>query len=373
MKTLATEVTIIGGGIVGASAALFLRQQGIAVIVLEGARCGAKASGVNYGGVRRQGRSLDQMPLSTRAHELWAQLPALIGTDGEYVRSGHLKLATTQDDFAELARYKEQTRGFGMHLQLLGPQQLKNCYPWLGKSLAGASLCPDDGHANPRLVSPAFAWAARRAGAIIHEECPVTGAAHDGQRFVVRAGDGLEVRSSYLLNCAGAWGKDFARMFGDTVPESSLHPQMMVTEPLPLFMQVSLGMHGGGIYARQVARGNVVLGGGREFGQSPAFAQPSQKNMLPLLHRVAEVIPQLQGAHVIRFWSGVEGRLPDNNPVIGASTRIKGLFHAFGLCGAGFQIGPAVGEVLADLVVKGHAKVGIEPFRIDRFSAEATM
>src|SRR2546423_13743304 len=84
---LDADVTIIGGGIVGASAALFLRRFGLSVVLLERGLCGAAASGVNYGGVRTQGRAMAQLPLSMRARALWAQLPALIGIDGEYVQS----------------------------------------------------------------------------------------------------------------------------------------------------------------------------------------------------------------------------------------------------------------------------------------------
>ena len=102
MNAIDTEVAIIGGGIVGTAAALFLRSAGIPVVLLEAARCGAKASGINYGGVRRQGRSLDQLPMAARANALWADLPGLIGTDGEYRRSGHLKVARTEQDLAEL-------------------------------------------------------------------------------------------------------------------------------------------------------------------------------------------------------------------------------------------------------------------------------
>ena len=114
-----TEVAILGGGIVGGSAALFLRRLGVPVVLLEAALCGARASGVNYGGVRRQGRGLEQMPLARRAHELWGQLPQLIGIDGEYVRSGHLKLACSDEDMQALHAYRAHTRGFGMHLQML--------------------------------------------------------------------------------------------------------------------------------------------------------------------------------------------------------------------------------------------------------------
>ena len=83
-KPLATEVVVIGGGIMGASTALFLRQRGVNVVLLERDLCGSRSSGVNFGGVRRQGRSLAMLPLSQRAHQWWGRLPELIGTDAEY-------------------------------------------------------------------------------------------------------------------------------------------------------------------------------------------------------------------------------------------------------------------------------------------------
>ena len=90
-------------------------------------------------------------------------------------------------------------------------------------------------------MSPAFGRAARALGADVREGAAVTEAIHDGERFVLRVGDTLEVRSRFLLNCAGAWAGRFAAGFGEEVPETSIHPLMMVTEPLPLFMDVSLG------------------------------------------------------------------------------------------------------------------------------------
>ena len=157
------DVIIVGGGIVGTSAALKLRAFGLTVCLLERGVCGSSSSGINYGGVRRQGRSLAQMPLTQRAHSIWGRLKDLIGIDGEYVRSGHLKLARSQADMESLTRYKDRTAEFELGLELLSSAQLRARYPWLGECAIGGSLCPEDGHANPRLISPAFARAAFRA------------------------------------------------------------------------------------------------------------------------------------------------------------------------------------------------------------------
>lgn len=361
------DVVIIGGGIVGASAALFLSKAGRRVTLLERDFCGSHSSGVNYGGVRRQGRPLSQLPLSQRAHEIWSQLPQLIGIDGEYQRSGHLKLARSTDDLRALQDYAASSQGFGLDLQLLDHDELHSRFPWVGAVAVGASLCPDDGHANPRLVSPAFAQAARRHGAQVHEQCPVNTVEHDGQRFVVRTETGLTFRAPWLLNCAGAWASHFAAQFGEAVPMYAGHPAMLVTEPLPWVMDASTGVEGGGIYARQVARGNCVLGGGQGFALDEARARPGQNAVLEILRQAVELYPFLEGAQAIRTWSGTEGYLPDRQPVIGHSGTQPGLLHAFGFAGAGFQIGPAVGQALTEIICRGASNTPLDAFSITRF------
>jgi sarcosine oxidase subunit beta len=366
-----SDVLIIGGGIVGSSAALFLALKGKHVTLLERDFCGSHSSGVNYGGVRRQGRPLSQLPLSQRAHGIWSGLRELIGIDGEYLRSGHLKLARSDKDMDALRTYAMAAGDFGLDLQLLDRDQLRTRFAWAGDVAVGASLCTDDGHANPRLVSPAFARAARQAGAQTHEQAKVVDVSHDGSAFNVRTASGLNLRAPWLLNCAGAWAGDLAAQFGEPVPMVSGHPAMLVTEPLPMFMDVSTGVEGGGIYARQVARGNCVLGGGQGFALDPARARPGQLAVLEILRNAVELYPPLAGAQAIRTWSGTEGYLPDREPVLGPSILQPGLLHGFGFAGSGFQIGPAAGEALAEWVCTGQSTISLDAFSIRRFQQTA--
>lgn len=365
-RRLEADVAIVGGGIVGASAALALRRLGQSVVLLERDRCGARSSGVNFGGVRRQGRPLSQLPLAQRAHGIWGELAARIGTDGEYQRSGHFKIARSEADLAALERYREQVREHGLGLVLLSAAELRRRAPWLGRRAVGGSLCPEDGQANPRLVSPAFARAAAAAGAQVLEGTPLVDAEHDGARFLLHA-QGLQVRAPVLLNCAGAWAGPLAARFGDAVPLASGHPAMAVTEPLPVFMDWSLGVEGGGIYCRQVARGNVVMGGGSGVPLDADRARAERGAIAGICRQAVELLPALRQAHIIRTWSGTEGYLPDRQPVLGPSRAMPGLFHGFGFAGAGFQIGPAAGEVLAELACHGRSSTPIEAFALQRF------
>ncbi|GAB3450257.1 NAD(P)/FAD-dependent oxidoreductase [Insolitispirillum peregrinum] len=374
-RLIEADVAIVGGGIVGGSAALFLARAGKKVVLLERDRCGSRASGVNYGGVRRQGRAPQQLPLAQRSHALWGQLPDLIGEDGEYVRSGHLKLARSPQDMAVLESYAAQVADYGLGLRLLSGRELRQMYPMIGDKAVGGSLCPEDGHANPRLVSPAFSRAAAAAGATIIEGAPVSEVEQTSSGFRLRSvAQDLTVTAPVLLNCAGAWSGVLAARLGETLPISAAHPLMAVTEPLPAFLPVSIGVEGGGVYGRQVTRGNFIFGGGRGIphpvsGDAPVpdFARPERGALISLLQQAAELFPDLAGATIIRSWSGVEAYTPDHEPIIGPSSTIPGLFHACGFSGAGFQTGPAVGAILADLVTLGQSSTPIAAFSADRF------
>jgi sarcosine oxidase subunit beta len=138
---------------------------------------------------------------------------------------------------------------------------------------------------------------------------------------------------------------------------------------VPRFMDVNVGVEGGGIYGRQTSRGNCVMGGSRGAPKGSLHAVPTAASIVELCRRMAELFPALAHAHVIRFWSGVEGELPDHQPVIGPSPTTPNLIHAFGFCGAGFQTGPAVGEALAELVHHGRSSVALDAFSIARFGA----
>ncbi|MDP9605412.1 UNVERIFIED_ORG: sarcosine oxidase subunit beta [Variovorax paradoxus] len=372
IKKLRTDVAIVGGGIVGSSAALALRRMGIGVVLLERDLCGSRSSGVNYGGVRRQGRPVSQLPLAQRAHRIWGDLAGLLGTDGEYIRSGHFKIARSESDMASLERYRALSSDFDLGLELISGARLREQCPWLGTRAVGGSLCAEDGQANPRLVSPAFALAAQRAGAQVFERHKVDEVAHDGAMFMVRSGNALEVQAPVLLNCAGAWAGAIAGQFGETPPMFARSPLMAVTEPVPHFMKWSLGVEGGGIYCRQVERGNVVLGGGTGITLDAERSRAEREGIAALAVQAIELLPALRHAHIIRTWGGTEGYLPDREPVLGPSRTTPGLFHGFGFAGAGFQIGPAAGEVLAELARDGRTDTPIDAFAIERFDDEKT-
>jgi len=362
------DVLIIGGGLVGCSAALFLSRRGMKVVVVEKGYCGAQASGVNYGGVRCQGRPIEQLPLALRARALWDNLPALIGTDGELIISGHLKLGRREEDLASLEAWGQMASAFGIQTSMIGGTTFRSRYPWLGSRVCGGSLCPTDGHANPRLIAFAFSRAAAAAGATLLEQTHLDTIHFDGTRFIAEAG-GRTLRATWCINSAGAWANAVAQNFQESVPLETMYPNMWVTEPMPRFITHNLGVEGGGFYARQVDRGNCIIGGGMAQGDGN-FAQPSSEVTNRVMAEARSILPALKGALVIRSWSGVEGKTPDKNPIIGASRTTPQLFHAFGFSGGGFLLAPGVGDLLAEWICTGSTSTPIHAFSISRFDRQ---
>ncbi|MDB5446738.1 MAG: FAD-binding oxidoreductase [Phenylobacterium sp.] len=376
----AADVVIIGAGIVGASAALFLRKRGRSVILLESGLVGQQASGANFGNVRRQGRPLAQLPLANRASPIWRSLKELLGEDVEYLEAGHMRVCYRErpeiaDGFVDYARAAAET---GLELEVLSGNALRQRFPFLGPEVIAGSFSARDGHANPRLVAPAFGRAAARAGAAVFENTRVASVEKVGEDFQVRAEDGRVFRAPAVLVTAGAWADAFAAQFGEPVPLTTRGPTMSVTEPAPYAIAPSIGvstpLEVESVYFRQIPRGNVIIGGSTRNPVCPeirrAYVEPA--NTLTQLQQIQRLAPALARLNIIRVWTGIESYLPDDLPVMGPSGAVSGLFYAFGFCGSGFQTGPAVGDVMAELIDTGATDTPIGLYAIDRFlEAEA--
>ena len=375
MTETAADVVIVGGGLMGAATAFFLRRRNRSVALLERGLVGQQASGVNFGNVRRQGRFLPQLPLANRAREIWGRLDELLGEDAEFLPSGHLRVAFRPEEVGRLEQYAEDASPYGLELELISRNALRARFPYLSPDALAGSFSPLDGHANPRLAAPAFSRAAARLGARIFENTEVVEIGRPGHDFVIETSANERFRAPNLLISAGAWGPDLAtHFFNEPVPAHSHAPQMAVTEPVAVFMESVIGVFSDiveeGVYLRQVARGNIVFGGGRRGPALPdirrAYVDPA--NTLRQLPQLRRLVPALGALSVIRTWSGIEAYVEDDIPVIGRSAKIPGLYYAFGFCGHGFQLGPGVGDVMAELIDKGATTTPIAPFHIARFA-----
>ncbi|HET6185295.1 MAG TPA: FAD-dependent oxidoreductase [Acetobacteraceae bacterium] len=371
--TRAADVLVIGGGIHGCSTAFQLAQRGARVLLVEKNNVGRHASGVNAGGVRRLLRDPAEIPLSVASMRLWHGIAALLGRDCGFTVSGQIAVAETEAEMEHLRQRAAMVRGLGYdHEELVGPNELYDLLPALAPGCAGGLIAREDGFASPYHATMAFRHAAAEAGAVILEGCRAGGLARSAGVWRVQSSAGpIEARA--LVNCGGAWGGQVAAALGEPVALEPTAPMMMVTAPMPDFVKpVVIGV-GRKLSFKQAANGTVLIGGGHR-GEPDTAAETSTVDFRKLVtsaRTVSALFPIMQQARIVRCWSGIESRMPDDIPVIGPSSTEANAFHAFGFSSHGFQLGPIVGVILADLVERGRTELPIAPFAIDRPAARA--
>lgn len=369
------EVIVLGGGIMGSAAAFFLARRSVNVRLIERRRIGTGATIASFGNIRRTGRHLAEMPLAHRSLAIWGKAEALLGRDVEFRATGHLRLVFEQDSLQDMQNYVQAARPAGLDLDVLDGAEIRRRFPGVGPNAIAASFSPNDGSGNPRLIAPAFAAAAQRLGAEIIEDAPVTAVDKTGSGFRVVTEAGT-FEADRVLNCMGAWGARLSETFGEPVPVTGNGPQMGVTEPLPHRVLPVLGVwtrgsvYGG--YLRQVERGNIVFGGAAartSVDLDPGHAKYDPARLPAQLQVLTRLLPALCNVTVIRTWSGCEGYTTDDLPIMGPSHTTPGLYHAFGFCGHGFQLGPGVGSVMAELIATDSCETPIDAMSISQFQA----
>ncbi len=364
------DVIVIGGGLHGCSTAVHLARRGVKVTLLEKDHVGRHASGVNAGGVRRLGRHLAEIPLSLAAMELWHGIRDLVDDDCGFESHGQVKVAESEGELATLNRRVAQLRELGYsHEELVDAAELRELLPALSQHCVGGIVCRADGAANPYRTTMAFKRKAESLGAVIVEGSRVVGLARAGTLWRVVTADGGQREAPAVVNCAGAWADRIAALLGEPVPLEVWALMLMISQRLPPFVKPVVGAAGRPLSFKQFANGTVLIGGGYR-GRAERESNATELDFAGLAASaatVAELFPVMRDAGIVRAWAGIEARMPDDIPVIGPSSTSESLFHAFGFSGHGFQLGPIVGAVIAELLTTGRSNLPLAPFQIGRF------
>ncbi|MDB6454313.1 NAD(P)/FAD-dependent oxidoreductase [Falsirhodobacter sp. 20TX0035] len=412
------DCVVIGGGIVGVSAAYWLARAGQKVVLLEKGRVGAEQSSRNWGWCRQQNRDARELPLSTRSLALWEEMMADLGPDIGFRRCGLLYLS---DDAAELegwAAWGRFARGEGVDTRMLTAAETAERARATGRSWQGGVWSVSDGIADPARAAPLIAQGVVKHGGHVIQGCAARGIERAGGRVSGVITERGTIRTGHVVVAGGAWAGSFLHQLGIAFPQASVRSSILSVMPgaegLPDALHtkgVSVTRRGDGGHTLAISgRGSVdltpgIVRGARHF--LPMFAKrwrslrpgwtqgwtsgfetraiwatdretpmermrvldpaPSVPLIRETLARARALLPALRGIPVQASWAGFIDSTPDGVPVIDADVGVPGLVLAAGLSGHGFGIGPGVGHLVADLLLGRDPITEVVQYRLNRF------
>lgn len=404
------DVVVIGGGVIGVSAAYHLARKGNSVALVEKGHVGCEQSSRNWGWCRQQGRARAEIPLAREALRLWEEMQADAGRDAGFRRTGVLFLTKNPEELAAWEKWAEIAREMQVHSTVLSPAEVRERLPGNVDTWVGGLHTPSDGRAEPSMAVPALAVAARKHGVTIHQGCAARGLETSAGRVTGVVTEKGTIRTNAALLAGGAWSSLFCRRHGIELPVGLVNATACRTTPAPEITDGALGTDffcirrrlDGGLTLALRGRGTVELTPDliryartfiptyrqRRKGLKISFGKPFLDQLLrgtnwpldkpspfeaervrdpaPDMTLVEEALaalvkanPDLNGIQVAEAWGGTIDTTPDTIPVISAVDKLPGFFLATGFSGHGFGIGPAAGRLAAD-IVRGDAPL-IDP------------
>jgi sarcosine oxidase subunit beta len=374
---MAGKTVIVGGGLIGLSIAHALAERGRTdVLVLERHSLASGGTGKSSGIVR------SHYGVPSIAAMAWRSLPVFeaLGAEVGFRQVGYTVIVG-EDNVGPLEANTAMHQGLGIDVELIDSSRLQELWPMMEVSdVALASYEPRGGYADASQLALYFGQRARENGAAIRQHTPVARILTVEDRVVGVELDGGEVvEADTVIVASGWWSGKMLADLGISFPVEAYRSELIMVDPgeplgdVPVVSDlVSLQ------YCRIEGSGQLLVGNSdhadfeKKYVDADHYSNlASDVSIVRYAEKVMHRFPGFPNPSVTHTYAGVYDVPPDWNPVIAPVNQVSGLVLCAGFAGHGFKISPAVGDLVADLVLEGDstdANIQAADFRLERFA-----
>lgn len=372
------DIVVIGGGVIGCSIAFSLAKRGIHnIVVLEKNFVASGATGKSSACIRQHYSTEVTSRMVLRSLRVFENFADAVGGSAGFVRTGFL-MGVPEKDRTALNKVIAMQQRVGIRTSLVGAEEIREIEPRTRvDDLVAGAWEPDSGYADPSDTTASFIRRAREMGVRLQQSTAVTGLKTAGDAIAEVLTDRGSIATATVVNAAGVWGDRVAAMAGVSIPLTVCRHQIRfvkrppeVASSHPLFYDF---VHQ--IYTRPEGR-DLTLIGSMNPAEIHDRADPDRYNEGVDFDGTAEAVgylchrfPAFERGHFHSGYSGPFDVTPDWHPILDEAPGVRGLYIAVGFSGHGFKLSPAVGEMVAELVINGkRPDSDINVFRFNRFA-----
>jgi len=367
----AFDVTVVGGGLVGAAIAYGLSGKGLKTAILDEGDVAHRASRGNFGLVWVQGKGHGRPEYTawtlTSAglwHDFASQLKDETGIDVEHANDGGVVLNLSAAEEAAhrlvLEDIKSSLGNQPYAFEFMDREALLDWLPGLGPSVVSGCYSPHDGHANPLKLLRALHQAFQARGGQYRPNNPVTGmtAINGGVRLTTPDGD---VESAKVVIASGLGTERLAAMAGLYAPVGPNQGQLLITERVQAQLKLPTNL------VRQTNEGGLMLGASHADVGYDTMTRPALlKN---IAWRCRQAFPFIGGLKVVRSWAALRIMTPDGFPIYDRAPEMPGVHVA--TCHSGVTLAAAHALRLPDWIAGAPLAQDMGCFETGRFNVQA--
>jgi len=366
-----TDVLIIGAGVTGVSAGLELARRGRKALIVERREVGAGASGNNAGSCAVQNKPVPLVPLARDAVEIWKALHEELlreGLDLDYTRLGGFRLAESPQEVEALRKSAEYQQSIGVPIEHLSGDEARRRAPYLGPAIAAANWCPNDGYCDVLHAMKALAGAFVRRGGQIWTHTDAIGADPKGDGFLVVTSRG-PICARQVFVAGGTWMRDLTGPLAPPAPVTVRINVLTVTPRVATVFPHMITHISHKLTMKQLPVGTIMVGGGWQGGGDyhTYKGEPSFASLVGNWQMAVRAIPALAHLDVLRTWAAFDGRMPDEQPIVGELPQTPGAFVA-GYASGGWTLGPLLARCVVTMMCGDATPEIIAPFSPRRFA-----